>query len=636
MKRFLLILFLFLLNVSFSQVVYNAYAKVTNISGTTFTVSNLTEPTSYSFAATEKVIIMQMQDDVIGTNTTNVASFGDIANIQSAGLWEVNTVNSIVRSGANATITLSNALVNSYNTGNNSSLQIISFKLLSAAAFTSTNAITATAWNGNIGGVVAIEVGTDFTLQHQITANAQGFRGGTVSVNNGGPQCAAAQTTVYVLNDNQRGFKGEGIYKSTNADFNNSRGKIASGGGGGSHHNSGAGGGGNWTAGGTGGAGYNNCTSNPTGGLAGLSLSSYIVNNRIFMGGGGGGGQGNNTQQTPGGNGGGIVIIKADRILSNTTCTGGLRITANGANANGGTNDGMGGGGAAGSVILQVNSFSLSATCPLTITASGGNGGRSGDGQPHGGGGAGGQGIVVFSAAQPTSNVMVATNNGTPGCNNNSNPCTNLAGAAAGTNGSGILPNVGGNLPVELIQFDAKKQGKHVLLTWTTASELNNDFFTIERSEDAVTFIAIENIKSKAKNGNSKNKLSYSAKDFKPLNGVNYYRIAQTDFNGAHKKHYTISVNNTEYDASNFNYIVFPNPNNGSFTIQFEGVLDNENVLIKLFDISGKLLKEESFSVTTQNNALNYIPDVNLSEGLYFLSTSYLGNTRFTKIVVQK
>lgn len=636
MKRLVLIPLFFIYFSGFAQVVYNAYAKVTNISGTTFTVSDLTEPASYSFAASEKIIIMQMQDNVIGANTNNNATFGDIGNIQSAGLWEEITLSSIVRSGTNATVTLASNPTNTYNIGTNSSVQIITLRRLSATAFTTTNNITGTAWNGNIGGVVAIEVGTDLTLQHSISANALGFRGGSFSNNHSGATCTAPSATVYIINDNQRGFKGEGIYKSTDVSYSNARGKIANGGGGGNHHNGGGGGGGNWTAGGLGGNGYNNCTANPGGGLGGLSLSSYIVNNRIFMGGGGGGGQRNNSTGSNGGRGGGIVIIKADRVLTGATCGSPINISANGETAASGNNDGQGGGGAAGTVVLKVNSFSLSATCPVTISANGGNGGRANDGAAHAGGGSGAQGIVVFSAAQPTSNATTQTNNGTPGCNNNSNPCNNSAGSASGTNGSGILPNIGGGLPVELIQFDAKKQGNHVLLTWTTASETNNDFFTIERSEDAITFIALENIKSKAKNGNSKNKLSYFAKDFKPINGINYYRIAQTDFNGTHKKHYTISLYNTENDPSNFNYVVYPNPNKGSFNIQFDGIVNKENVLINLFDVSGKLLKEETFELTPQNTWLNYQPDVNLSEGMYFLSTTYMGITRFTKIIVQK
>ena len=85
------------------------------------------------------------------------------------------------------------------------------------------------------------------------------------------------------------GYKGEGIYKSTEATHNNGRAPLLNGGGGGSHHNSGGAGGGNCTMGGEGGKGCNTCLANPVGGICDISLSTYITSNRVFMGGGGGG-----------------------------------------------------------------------------------------------------------------------------------------------------------------------------------------------------------------------------------------------------------------------------------------------------------------------------------------------------------
>jgi hypothetical protein len=636
-KNILFFLFTTILSVNMrSQVIYNAYARVTNYSGTSFTVANLTEPTSYSFAVGGNVILMQMQDHVIGTNTTNIASFGDIANIQSAGLWEQKTITAITRSGTNATITLNASPINTYNTGNNSRFQIISFIQLSAAAFTTSNNITATAWNGDIGGIVAIEVGTDLILQHSITTNSIGFRGGVASNNNSGPQCTAASSTVYTINDNQRGFKGEGIYRSTDNTFNNARAKIANGGGGGNHHNGGGGGGGNWTAGGLGGNGYNNCTTNPGGGQGGLSLATYIVNNRIFMGGGGGGPQkndGGSTNGRNGGNGGGIIIIKANRLVTGATCTTAINITANGQTVLNGGNDGQGGGGAAGTIVLQVNSFSLSATCPVTISANGGNGGSSVNGAPHAGGGGGAQGVVVFSTSTPTTNILVSANNGTPGCNNNSSPCNNIAGAPTGTNGSGILSPIGGFLPIELLSFKAQKQGNHVLLIWETSSETNNDYFTIEKSADALSFNTLEKIKTKAKNGNSSKAIAYSVKDLSPYNGTSYYRLKQTDLNGATKLHQIVSVNNPQ--LSDVKITVYPNPNNGNFTIDFSGIDKSSDLDILLYDISGKQLYAQHLDAGFDTNTINIIPSDRLTAGVYICNIISQGVKFPVKVVVQ-
>jgi hypothetical protein len=634
LKKFVLVCLLSTLVVfTPAQVIYNAYAKVTNISGSTMTVTNLTEPTSYSFATTEQVIIMQMKDTVIGANTNvGSATFGNVASIERAGLWEVKTLSSIVRSGSTATVTFSGALANSYNFGASGALQIISLRRLSAAAFTTTSNITGTAWNGSIGGVVAIEVGTNLTLQHSISANGLGFRGGLPSVDFSGPTCSAPSLTVYSANDNQLGAKGEGIHLTSVLTFSNARGRMSNGGGGGNHHNAGGGGGGNWTAGGTGGTGFSNCTTFPGGGLGGQSLSAFVINNRIFMGGGGGGGQKNENLGSAGGRGGGIVIIKADQITTGTTCSSPIRITANGVTVPNGGYDGQGGGGAAGTIVLQVNTFSTSATCPLFINANGGHGGTSSTGLPHGGGGGGAQGLVVFSSPQPTTNVTVTTNNGNPGCDNNSNPCAYPAGSPTGTNNSGILTNIGGALPISLVNFKAEKRNGFVLLHWETNSELNNDFFTVEKSSDAVNFTPLENVKSKAMNGTSQSMLKYSLWDTSPRKGITYYILKQTDRNGNFK--YFNSVQVKEDDDYVFNVSVYPNPNTGEFTLDLDGVKNSVPLDVLLYDVTGKLVYSRQLSEGFTDRSLEIVKK-DIASGVYICNVISGGVKHALKIVVQ-
>lgn len=619
-----------------SQVTYNSYARISNISGTTMTVTNLTEPTSYSFAATQNVIIMQMQDDVIGTNTTNASTFGDLGSNLSAGLWEQKTISAITRSGTTATITLTSAFVNTYNTGANSSLQIISFPLLNSSAYTTTNNVTGTAWTGSIGGIVAFEVGTTLTLNHNISANNLGFRGGTVSTNYypGGTTCDTIANT-WIQGSNIRGQKGEGIYKMTNALFQHGKAKVLNGGGGGSNINAGGGGGGNWTAGGNGGAGWDGgagCPGPGAAGRGGISLASIIPLNRVFMGGGGGGGQQNNSASTPGGRGGGIVIVKAGTLTTSGTCAVPRIISANGQSVATGGNDGQGGAGAGGSVILQISNFNVLSTCQLSVTANGANGGTVNT-STHAGGGAGGQGIIVYSIAQPTSNVTSQTNNGNPGCNNNSSPCNSSAGSASGTNGSGILSPVGGLLPIELLSFKAQKQNDHILLTWITASEANNDFFTIEKSIDAITFTTLEKVKTKAKNGNSNNALDYITKDLSPIIGTSYYRLTQTDLDGSVKQYPIVSIHNE--GLMNIKIRVYPNPNNGSFTANLSGIENDKEVELNLSDTKGKLIYKSTVKIDANSNSFQIFPKEQLDAGIYLFNMKVDGVIYPLKLIVQ-
>lgn len=84
-------------------------------------------------------------------------------------------------------------------------------------------------------------------------------------------------------------------------------------------------------------------------------------------------------------------------------------------------------------------------------------------------------------------------------------------------------------LPIELLSFTAYPQGQHVRLEWSTASELNNERFTVERSADGMLFSAVLSVPGAR---NSIDVLQYSALDTAPLQGMGYYRLRQTDLDG--------------------------------------------------------------------------------------------------------
>lgn len=94
-------------------------------------------------------------------------------------------------------------------------------------------------------------------------------------------------------------------------------------------------------------------------------------------------------------------------------------------------------------------------------------------------------------------------------------------------------------LPITLCLFDAKPYNKDVMVRWKTASESNNDYFTVERSEDGVNFRNIGEVKGA---GNSSHLISYYLLDSDYLKGINYYRLKQTDFNGKYSYSSIVSV----------------------------------------------------------------------------------------------
>lgn len=591
---------------SFKAQILNAYAKVSTIAGTTLSVTNVNQ-TSHTFNVGEKILIMQMQDNVIGTNTVSTsAAFGNLGAISNAGRYEFGIISTrSPATGTPTTITLATALANTYNTGSNSSVQLVTFRNM-GTNYTSSAPITGLAWDGNVGGVICFEVGNTLTLQHTISADGIGFIGGARSSNF---YSACENSTYAAAIGNRYAGKGEGIYNSTNTSFDGARGKILNGGGGGNDVNGGGAGGGNYSAGGDGGIGWvpagTGCV--PTvGGIGGLGLSAYISATRVFMGGGGGGGHQNDNVGSAGGNGGGIILIKAARLVSGSCSN--VSITAHGLASANAINDGAGGGGAAGSIILQIPTYSITSGCPLVIGANGGNGGSSVTTGVHGGGAGGGQGVLVFSTAQPTVNVTVGTAPGTAGTS-----CAGCPVASNPTNGggpanAGIITSSSGPLPVELLTFDGTQTEQHIRLYWSSSSEKNNDRYIIERSSDALSFTSIGSVKAA---GNSTTSHHYELYDHEPLQGINYYRLKQVNHDGSFSYSGTIAF---AFENA-LSLSLFPNPATEAEAV-FLSVDKISTTLmeVEIFDSSGKLI---SISRVIPGEKPTKILDSKPAKGIY-------------------
>ncbi|MBS1636638.1 MAG: T9SS type A sorting domain-containing protein [Bacteroidetes bacterium] len=629
MRVFGLFLLLLLYCRFFSQNPVNGFANITAISGKTLTLSNTTE-TYDTFEDGEYVIVMQMQDNAIGTNTTNASSFGNLGSIQSAGLYEVAMVASHTESaGLPNSVVLTANLSNTYHINTNAAVQLISYPTLGSPNYTVSSAITTAAWNGTVGGVTAFVVNGTLTLNSSITATGSGFRGGSKNTPNGYSSC---DNSTYATSIAMRyAGKGEGIYKNTTAAYGGGRAKLLNGGGGGNDVNSGGGGGGNYSAGGDGGLGWvpagTGCAPS-AGGLGGLSLSSSISASRVFMGGGGGGGHENDGVGTPGGAGGGIIFIKADMLKTNSCA--GISITSNGNTPANASNDGSGGAGAGGSIVLNIGTYSVSGSCPLTITSSGGNGGFSNtSGSVHGGGGGGGQGVVVFSGAQPTANVTTST---TPG--NGGLSCVGCTGTVSGVSGSGpanggVIPASTGPLPVEMLSFNATLNDANntVSVQWKTAMEIQNNYFVLIYSTDAAS--DAKEISTIQAEGN------YSTYEYihtSPVVGPNYYRLKQVDIDGS--EHYTNWVSVTIEDKEDSFVDIYPNPvrSGSELMVKFKS-LEYKQAQLIIRSMTATVVAEKI--IVLQDDQLEY--SVQLSElpaGTYMVEIDTDGRTEHRKLVV--
>ncbi|RYM35442.1 hypothetical protein ERX46_00175 [Brumimicrobium glaciale] len=123
-----------------------------------------------------------------------------------------------------------------------------------------------------------------------------------------------------------------------------------------------------------------------------------------------------------------------------------------------------------------------------------------------------------------------------------------------------ITTDVISTLPVELITFDAVKQNRDVKLSWKTASELNNDYFTVDRSADGISWETIQTLSGA---GNSSHVSDYSWLDVSPYSGISYYRLKQTDYDGKSETFNIVSVVQNEVEELQ----AYPNPVSHSSTL---------------------------------------------------------------------
>lgn len=199
------------------------------------------------------------------------------------------------------------------------------------------------------------------------------------------------------------------------------------------------------------------------------------------------------------------------------------------------------------------------------------------------------------------------------------NPVTNSV-TVSGEEAFGDLyamDNTLNRLPIVLLSFEAEASESSVLLEWVTASEENNDFFTIERSLDGDKF---ESLLIQPGAGSSNGQLKYQAKDGNPIIGTAFYRLKQTDFNGQFSYSEIKSVVFKRL-VLNKQLVIYPNPvrPGGVLTIRHDGAFSSlENLTVVLIDISGETVFNRSIKPQSNTPLVINISNT-IKKGLYVL-----------------
>jgi hypothetical protein len=164
-------------------------------------------------------------------------------------------------------------------------------------------------------------------------------------------------------------------------------------------------------------------------------------------------------------------------------------------------------------------------------------------------------------------------------------------------------------LPVELILFMGENIGSRIHLSWSTASEINNDYFSVERSVDGNSFSEIGKVNG---HGNSSETLDYFFDDLVPFQGINYYRLNQVDYNGDF--HYSKVIAIANNSDNNWQISITEDGNNILLNCQ-----EMHNGIISIIDMSGKVIKEIRIRSDKTSHVINL---GNYANGIYLLRIS--------------
>ena len=142
-------------------------------------------------------------------------------------------------------------------------------------------------------------------------------------------------------------------------------------------------------------------------------------------------------------------------------------------------------------------------------------------------------------------------------------------------------------LPIELTSFTATCDGRSALVEWTTATERNNDYFSLERSDDAINFVEIVRV---AGTGNSIESIDYAYTDYGIHGGDNYYRLVQVDYDGTRTVSEVIVANCIEPESDGEpEVLAYPNPFSSELTVVLDN-FGNRAATIEVYDMLGKLI----------------------------------------------
>jgi hypothetical protein len=180
-------------------------------------------------------------------------------------------------------------------------------------------------------------------------------------------------------------------------------------------------------------------------------------------------------------------------------------------------------------------------------------------------------------------------------------------------------------LPVTLTNFYAKMVNGSAQLQWSTATEQNNSYFTIERSADGKEFMPLF---TKTGFGNSNTKIDYTAYDDNPLDGISYYRLKQTDYNGKSETFYMVSLDNEDMSSFTIRNISLGDNSLVNYVMPANGIVE-----VRVTSANGIVIKDYRIAAAKGDNRFSIDNIQSWKPGMYVVNMEYNGKSVSSKMI---
>jgi hypothetical protein len=186
-------------------------------------------------------------------------------------------------------------------------------------------------------------------------------------------------------------------------------------------------------------------------------------------------------------------------------------------------------------------------------------------------------------------------------------------------------------LPIELIEFGGNSTDNHNHIFWTTASEIDNDYFILSYSTDGINFEELTQVDGA---GTTTTQQNYSFRHYSAKNGVSYYKLKQVDYNGEYKEYPVISVTNKKIDGGSLFSNIYPNPSSDLFYFVYNGKKFGQPINVKIMTNTSKVLLEGEVTKFNDTQGIPFNLD-GIDKGVYLVEISQGENSEIKKVMVK-